>query len=164
MDAKLFLRHWAALLRAGLLLLALAGPAIAQAQAEAPATVVQALLTRHLAGDMALTRASLAPKSAWLTPALLARLERWLARPQRADEVPDIAGDPFSNTQEYPSAFTLAPARVQGDRAEVAATFTGAGIRPSRVSFQLRRLGREWRVDDLRYPDGSRLSQLLGGQ
>jgi hypothetical protein len=43
------------------------------------------------------------------------------------------------------------------------ATFTGAGIRPSRVTLQLQRQGGTWRVDDLRYPDGSRLSQLLGG-
>lgn len=150
-----------ALLRAALLILALAGPALAQPST--PTAVVQALLASHLAGDMALTRASLAPKAAWLTPALQARLERWLALPQDPDEAPDINGDPFSNTQEYPSAFSLAPARVQGHRAELTATFTGAGIRPSRVTLLLRRAGGEWRVDDLRYPDGSRLTQLLGG-
>lgn len=128
-----------------------------------PDATAQALLVHHLAGDLTLTPGSAASKATWLTPALLARLERWLRQLQRADEVPAIAGDPFSNTQEYPDAFTLAPARVQGDRAEVMATFTGAGIRPSRVTLQLQRQGGTWRVDDLRYPDGSRLSQLLGG-
>lgn len=128
-----------------------------------PESAVQALLLRHLAGDMALTRESLAAKAETLTPRLQAQLARWLARPQRADEVPDIAGDPFSNTQEYPDAFSLAPARVQAERAEVSVTFTGAALRPSKVRMLLRRVGNGWRVDDLGYPDGSRLSQLLGG-
>jgi hypothetical protein len=114
---------------------------------------------------MALNPAAVQAKSAWLSPALAGRLQRWLAQPQPADEVPDLNGDPFTDSQEPPESFTLAPARVQGERAEVSVQFRGAGpqgaARPWRVRLLLQRVQGEWRVDDLLLRDGQRLSRLI---
>lgn len=130
-----------------------------------PEATVQALLVQHLAGDMALNAAAVQAKSAWLSPALAGRLLRWLAQPQPADEVPDLNGDPFTDSQEPPESFTLAPARVQGDSAEVRVQFRGAGpqgaARPWRLRLLLQRVQGEWRVDDLLLRDGQRLSRLI---
>ena len=134
-----------------------------------PEATVQALLLAHFGTDMALSRASVATKAQWLTPALRQRLNRWLARPPSPNEAPNLNGDPFTDSQEPPLAFELASVQMQGSTAAVTVRFEFEGdhsrnpVRASTrdVVMQLARARGGWRIDDLRYADGSRLSKLL---
>ena len=135
-----------------------------------PVATVQALLLEHFSTDMALGRASLAAKAPWLTPTLQQRLDRWLARPPSPNEVPDLNGDPFTDSQEPPLAFELLAVRIRGSTADVTVRFEFEGehsrkpVRASKrdVVMQVVHTDGGWRIEDLRYADGSRLSQLLG--
>jgi hypothetical protein len=122
---------------------------------------LSALLLQHFSGEMGFVPASVQAKSAWLTQRLQRRIQAAWARPQDPDEPPAINGDPFTNSQEYPDAFTLGlPQRRGAGRAEVTVQYTGGG-RQWPVRFALRREGGQWRVDELHYADGSRLSDWL---
>lgn len=130
------------------------------ADAAAAQAVVQSLLQQHFKTDMGFSKASVMAKAAQLTPDLQRRLLAQLAKPVPADEVPDIDGDPFTNAQDLPTRFQLEPARLRGAQAEVAVRFSGHGMH-ERVRYVLQRVDGQWRVDDLRYADGSTLRQLL---
>jgi len=135
-----------------------------------PEATVQALLIAHFDTGMALNPASVAAKAQSLTPALQQRLHHWLAVPPSPDEVPDLNGDPFTDSQEPPLSFELVSSRVDGAAAEVTVRFEfegdqapGPGPASQRnVVMQLILVDGSWRIDELRYADGSRLSQLLG--
>jgi hypothetical protein len=127
---------------------------------DTPLAAVADLILVHVSDDQTLTAAQVTALSPWLSTGLAGSLRAWLGRPVRADEVPAINGDPFTDAQEYPDAYELLPARVQGDGAEVPVWFS-LGPRRWRVTCLLRRQGQRWRLDDLRYADGSRLRQLL---
>ncbi len=139
------------------------------AAVSSPKATVQALLLAHFGTDMALSHASVADKAQWLTPALQQRLNRWLARPPSPNEAPDLNGDPFTDSQEPPLAFDLAAVRLHGSAAEVTVRFEFEGDHSRRpvvamtrdVVMHLGRAAGGWRIDDIRYADGSRLSQLL---
>lgn len=127
-----------------------------------PEAAAQALLLHHMAGDLGLSAAHVAALAPWLTAALVHRLERWLAQAVSQDEPPELNGDPFTNSQEPPDAFELAPARVQGRQARLTVSFFGPAQARSRVQLVLVQRGGRWQVDDVHYPDGVRLAQLLG--
>ena len=77
--------------------------------------------------------------------------------------VPPINGDPFTNTQEYPTTFQVGEAVMDGVRANVPVVMT---IGPTRrtVRAQVVRQGSGWLVDDLIYEDGSTFRALLKEQ
>ncbi len=111
---------------------------------------------------MAFTKASLARKSKWLSPDFLARLKAEQARPGNPDEVPNIDGDPFTDSQEYPTRFVVGKATTEGQRARVPVRFSGKGAQRTLVAL-LRNSPDGWRVDDLVYEDGkTTLRSLLG--
>jgi hypothetical protein len=72
-----------------------------------------------------------------------------------------LNGDPYTDSQEYPQSFELSAARVKGGRAEVTVAYRGEGSDAYPVHMELMRIDGKWRVNDLRYRDGRRLSQLL---
>jgi len=109
---------------------------------------------------MGFTPASLARKRAALSEELARAADDYFARPWPEDEVPPIDGDPFTDSQEYPSRFALGAAAVEGDVAEVPVAFDD-GARRRVVVYRLRRRDGAWRVDDLRYEGGSSLRELL---
>lgn len=116
--------------------------------ASTPAEVVQELLVAHFTHDMGFTRASVATKGAFLSAELRARLTAWFARPQKPDEVPDIDGDPFTNSQEYPDRFTLGQARPTPRRTVIPVYFP-SGPAKRHVDYVLVREGERWLVDDV---------------
>lgn len=146
---------------AALLLLAepaSAQPANPQRAAQAHA---QACMQAHFSGDMGFTPATVARKVGCLSPGLQQDVAAYFARPAPPDEVPAINGDPFTNSQEYPSRFSVGLARVKGERAEVLVRFSGHG-RQERLHLLLQREPNGgWRIDDVRYADGSALRALL---
>ena len=111
---------------------------------------------------MSLSAQSLNDKSEWLAPSMMKRLRASLAEPGLPDEVPMLDGDPFTDSQDAPSAFTVGRARIRGNRAELFVRFHYQGGERSGVLWQLQRQGGRWRVVDLRYPGGTRLSELVG--
>ncbi len=126
-----------------------------------PEATVQSLLVQHFANGMSLSTQSIESQSAWLSPTLTERFQSWFAREVPSDEVPELNGDPFTDSQEPPDRFELAAARVQGAYAELTVTFSGEAMQAYPVQFLLTRTQGVWRIEDLRYRDGELLSRLL---
>jgi len=125
----------------------------ALAAATSPEGVVQALLERHFGRSMGFDSATVRRVRPFLSVALGQRIASYLATPGSPDEVPMIDGDPFTDTQEYPTRFSVQRATVTGDRATVAVRFAD-GFASRRLRYQLRAGTRGWRVDDIRFADG----------
>jgi hypothetical protein len=132
--------------------------------ARAPATsaegTVQSMLQSHFAGSMEFVPASVQAKRAWLSAGLLARLEAYFAKAVPVNEPPLVNGDPFTDSQEYPTRFSVGAATVENDRATVIVRFADAH-RERMVRYRLVRSEGGWRVDDLNYADGNALSVRL---
>jgi hypothetical protein len=126
-----------------------------------PVEVVQALFADHFKHRMGFSKASVARKAKWLSPDLLARLNAELARPANPDEVPDIDGDPFTDSQEYPTGFIVGKAIPEGKLVRVQVRLSGNG-RIRTVVAILRNSPDGWQVDDLAYEHGKTLRSLLG--
>lgn len=115
---------------------------------DSPADVVLALLSSHFTHDMAFTADSVRLKQAFLSMALRARIDAYLAVPGSPDEAPLINGDPFTDSQEYPDRFTLGTAETRGDARIVPVRFADDVAR-HRVDYLLVQEGGRWVVDDL---------------
>src|SRR5689334_5351899 len=138
-------------------------PASPQAS-EDPETVVGRLFEDHFMNDMAFTPASVARKRDRLTADLYREIEAYFARPSKPDEVPAIDGDPFTNTQEYPTAFAVSEGIQQDTTTTRVPVVMTIGPDMRTVQVQLVRQGSAWLVDDLIYEDGSTLRALLKEQ
>lgn len=125
-----------------------------------PAGVVQRFLEQHFASDMAYDTSALVAKREWLGEAFAAQLRQYLAMPVSPNEAPELDGDPFTDSQEYPTRFSVGAARVVGARATVPVRFSD-GYRSYRVSYQLLRTSGRWRIDDVSSQNGRSLRALL---
>jgi hypothetical protein len=132
----------------------------ALAAATAPEGRVQRLLEAHFSGDMRFDAAGVAPKLHWLSGPLKQRIAAYFYRPRRAGEAPVINGDPFTDSQEYPTRFAVGKAEITRQRAQVPVRFAD-GLRERVVVFLLLREKAVWQVDDLRYERGGTLQNLL---
>jgi len=131
------------------------------APATTPSGVVQRFLEQHFDGPMAFDTLSLAGKRRYLSDSLAGAILRYARRPQSPNEVPDINGDPFTDSQEYPTRFSVAAARVAGARATVLVRFSDA-YRSNQVTYHMRRTGAGgWRIDDVVDARGESLQALL---
>lgn len=128
---------------------------------DGPVEVVRALFSDHFNHAMGFTKASVARKTKWLSPELVARLNAELSRPGNPDEVPNINGDPFTDSQEYPKRFVVGKAMNEAELTRVPVTFGGNGRQRTVVAL-LRKSSEGWRVDDLAYQDGTTLRGSLG--
>ena len=155
-------RRWFAPLL-GLLSLCATTAAAAQSdeQAAAPATTVTTLYTHHFAHDMAFTPAGISERSAWLAPDLVASCRAYFAKPTPPDEVPEINGDPFTDSQEYPTAFRVGQAELHGDRAVVPVVLSWPGGTTRTVKVGVARIGDAWLVSDVAYESGPSFRKLL---
>ena len=147
-------------LRFVLLLLLLPLAAACGQREDNPQAVVQALFADHFMTDMAFTPASAARKRNWLTPDLNKEIDAYFAKPTKPDEVPPIDGDPFTNSQDYPSGFAVGAAMSEGEKASVPVVLT-TGAEKQTVTVQLVRQSGAWLIDDLAYEDGTTFRGLL---
>jgi hypothetical protein len=122
----------------------------------------QRLMLTHFAHDMAFTPASIALKRRWLSSELWRAIRAWQLRPAPADEAPEINGDPFTDTQEYPASFRVGQPRQDGRITAVPVFFDGPGA-TRRVELRMARRDLRWRVDDIVFEDGGTLRALLAG-
>jgi hypothetical protein len=132
----------------------------ALANADKSESRVQGLLEAHFASDMGFAPASVKAKRTWLSSHLKQAIARYFARPEMADEVPAVDGDPFTDSQEYPKRFAVGKALVLKDAAQVPVHFTD-GFRDRTVEYDLLRDRGTWRLNDLRYEGGATLLDLL---
>lgn len=132
----------------------------ALAAATTPAGVVQRFLESHFGGDMGFSAATVASRSAFMTPALLTLTRQYFAKPVVKDEVPDIDGDPFTDSQEYPTRFSVSAPATKGTSASVRVRFSDA-FGAKTLTYQLLLNGGVWRIDDVRNDAGPTLRHLL---
>ena len=132
----------------------------AQRAGGSPAGVAHAFYRYHFAHDMAFTRAAVRNRARWLSPDLLVLCRAYFARPSPADEPPEIDGDPFTDSQEYPSSFLVGAATIAGDTALVPVTFFWPAGDRREVTVVLVGAG-AWKIADVRYASGSSLSREL---
>lgn len=121
---------------------------------------VHALLQSHFAGPMEFVPGSVATKRGRLSTGLLARMNAYFVKQAPASEPPPINGDPFTDSQEYPTRFAVGPAVVENDQATVPVRFADAH-REWQVRYRLVRVEGGWKVDDLNYANGGALSVWL---
>ena len=125
-----------------------------------PSAVVELFLEQHFAGDMGFLRESVAQKSQWMTDTLRQQIATYLARPSPKDETPVIDGDPFTDSQEYPTRFAVASAVLKPTTASVTVRFRDA-YRERVVYYLLHQQGGVWRIADTRCEHNETLTSLL---
>jgi hypothetical protein len=129
-------------------------------KADSPAGRVERLLESHFGGGMGFDAGSASTKASFQSKRLNQRIAAYLARPRPQDEVPPINGDPYTDSQEYPTRFAVGAAQIRKDRARVPVRYSDAWSQRT-INFELVRAGGVWQVDDLDYGPGGRLSTLL---
>jgi hypothetical protein len=120
----------------------------ALAAPDAPSGVVQRLLELHYGGAMGFTPATVDAKRRFLTQALVRDTADYFDRPVPPDDVPVLNGDPFTDSQEYPTRFAVSDADVEAGSARVPVRFADAW-REYVLEFHLVRGVDGWQVDDV---------------
>ena len=128
---------------------------------KAPGGSAQSFYAFHLAHDMGFSSKGIDQRARWLSPDLLSLCKKYLARPSSPDEVPSVDGDPFTDSQEYPTSFAVGKVRVSGGQATVEVSFTGPETHRGSVHVLLVQSKGEWLIDDVRYPSGPTFRKLL---
>lgn len=131
-----------------------------QALADVPEGRVQRFLEMHFSGDMGFSAAGVKAGRSWFSKRVEQAAAKYFARPAQKDAVPVIDGDPFTDSQEYPTRFAVGKARVSKGVANVPVRFSDA-FHDNIVMYRLRREGGAWRIVDLRNQDGTTLLGLL---
>lgn len=132
----------------------------ADAAPSSPAGVVYSFLEAHFNGDMGFDEKTVAAKQKWLSHDLKAAIVAYFAKPFPEDEVPPINGDPFTDSQEYPTRFFVGKASMNGKKADVPVGYSDA-FSEKTVVFMLVRDGARWRLDDLSYEHGGTFTGQL---
>jgi hypothetical protein len=147
-----------------------AGTKAAEKSAEG---VAQRFLEAHFAGDMGFWPSALASKRGYLSKALTEKIDAYFARITDPDEAPEIDGDPFSDSQDYPARFAVQAAEKKTGPSTPAKSFANRRIVPvdfhdaagaRRVSYEMLRENSHWVIDDRVFERYDRLADLLGGQ
>lgn len=126
-----------------------------------PEGIVQQLLEQHFGRPMEFSRQALADLRRYLHADLGAAIDHYFARLILEDEAPPISGDPFTDAQDFPTRFSVDAATVIGDTATVPVRFADAW-RQNQVIYQLKLSADGWRIVDLRFRHGARLTERLG--
>ncbi|MEQ1929940.1 MAG: DUF3828 domain-containing protein [Parvularculaceae bacterium] len=124
-----------------------------------PESVVEALLEFHFNHDAGFTEETAAARKKWLSKTLNARIDAYFARDFPVDEVPPIDGDPFTDTQEYPTRFAVRKGETKAGVSSVPVDFAD-GYSKKRIIYRLT-YGGGWRVDDLAYDHDGTFKELL---
>ncbi len=130
------------------------------ARPTSPEGALQSLLERHFGGSMGLDSTAIQRLSPFLSASLARRIADYLAVPASPDEAPVIDGDPFTDSQEYPTRFSVQRGTVSGDRATVPVRFAD-GYASRTLRYQLRSGAQGWRVNDIRYEHGGTFVDAL---
>jgi hypothetical protein len=134
--------------------------------ADAAATV-KAFYAFHFAHKFDYSRRGLLQRRKWLEATLYKALVAEISKPTKPDEVPDLDGDPFTNSQEYPNSFRLGNAKLEASKAEVQVVFVwsekGKVIEEKSLEVELVKSNGLWKIANLidkSNPDGDLLRFL----
>jgi hypothetical protein len=98
----------------------------------------------------------------YFTPEVAALIALDAQRSQENDETPALDGDPFVGAQDWEIKDVVITVRDTGPgKATGVAKFTNLG-QPETVELDLKKLDRGWRVDEIRWSDGSLRAILKG--
>lgn len=142
------------------------------AHPDSPAGIVERWLEAHFAGDLGFRPSTVQAGRELLTPELQdginAYFRDYLPKVP-ADEVPLIDGDPFTDSQEYPTRFEVQAAvpgdggpapGAAGDESRVSVIYRDAFVE-GEVTFVLRPVDGHWRIDDVAYGEGEETLRSL---
>jgi hypothetical protein len=127
---------------------------------QSPKDVVQKFYDVHFAHDMGFTKESLEAKESYLSPELVTLLHQEMEKPASPDQVPNIDGDPFTDSQEYPTGFRVMEVAVKGTTATVRVKFTGPNTSRSLKVLLVLQTG-HWLIDDIAYDKDQSLRKLV---
>ena len=128
---------------------------------QSPEAVVNEFYKYHFAHDMAFVPEEVKHRAVWLTPDLLKACDAYFALPDNPEEAPDIEGDVFTGSQEYPTAFLAGKAVISGVSARVPMTFTWDNKYNTKGTVVLNHINGKWLIDDVEFPDQESIRQLL---
>lgn len=109
---------------------------------------------------MAFTESSVNAKKTWLTSDLYKKVTAKIRQPVPKDTIPDIDGDPFTDSQEYPKSFKVKESSLNGGKAVVTVEFSWNDNKRS-LSVALLHQKNEWKIDDIIYKPNDTLRKLL---
>lgn len=135
----------------------------ALAVATSPEGVVQRFLETHFAGDMGFDATTFGAKSKFMSTTLTGSAKKYFAKPVKKDDVPDIDGDAFTNSQEYPTRFSVGGATTTANASTVRVKFSDAHSVKT-VTYLMTMEGGTWHIDDVRYEQGPTLRTILDGK
>lgn len=124
------------------------------------AGIVQLLLETHFSGEMGFLPDSVDAKSAFLSRDLSKVITAYFAIPRPTDEVPPITGDPFTDSQEYPTRFIVSHGAGDDTRASEEVTFA-SGWSTYPLIYRLVREANGWKLDDIVYGNGYTFINLI---
>lgn len=131
-----------------------------QATESSPEGRIQRFLELHFGGDMGFTPERANAYRDWLSRRLERAVADYFAKPASPDEVPAVDGDPFTDSQSYPTRFSVGQATVSGDHAEVPIRFSDA-FSDRTIVYVLLREGSNWQLDDVRFDGAESFANLL---
>ena len=117
-----------------------------------PVQTVQSFYDYHFKHDMGFGVPEMKARKAWLSPELYALIIKVLKKPVPKGDAPDIEGDIFTDSQEYPTAFHVGKVTVKKETAMVDVTFSWSREK-RHVTLILTQVEHAWRIGDIDYGD-----------
>ena len=141
---------------------ALAAPAPAKRGAGGVAAAVRAFYSYHFARKQCcFDEAGLKARREWLTRELYEMMLAEVRKEVPPDIVPYFDGDPFTNSQEGPTHFSVGKSGRRGSRATVSVTLRwtegGRTVERRSLRIELLKAGGVWKIDNIVEPDGKTL-------
>lgn len=133
----------------------------ATARRGSPAAVVEELLEFHFNHESGFLKETAAARKKWMTKSLAGKIDDYFKREFGPDVVPPINGDPFTDSQEFPTRFAVRKEDVVAPGVAEAPVDFADGYSTRSVVYRLTYGANGWRVDDLVYRDGSTLTDIL---
>ena len=133
--------------------------------ADAAATVKE-FYTFHFRNKFDYSIRGLRLRRKWLDPTLYQLLIAELKRPSKPDEVPDLDGDPFTDSQEPPASFRISKLVESGEKATGEVVFSwkdkGKVLEERKIEVQLTKSSDIWRIANIRadHADGDLVQWL----
>ncbi len=130
-----------------------------------PAETVKRFYTIHFSSNKRFTLREIKRKREWLAPELYDLLVAEVNRKYPPDTVPDINGDPFTYSQEYPASFVLGKTRTSDSKSSVEIVFRwtakGKTVETRTYVVELIKLSESWKISNIIYGKDQDMLGLL---
>jgi hypothetical protein len=119
--------------------------------------IVKSFYRKHLAaGNTSYTERNILAKRKWLSKPLFDALVAERKKSAKSDSAPYLNGDPFTDSQEYPSSFSIDTFDCRKAETTVKVTFTNQP-ETKWVIVKLVLQNHQWKIDNVFYQDGNNL-------